>query len=73
MFLLKNTLDLDSKNGLSIAHSWKDIMYISSPMHPWFPKFVQCEIGQTFEQLQNGLEAQNVTNKLWTHNFKSTF
>jgi hypothetical protein len=36
-------------------------------------KFVQCEIGQSFEQLQSGSKAQNVTNKLWTHIFKSTF
>jgi hypothetical protein len=27
-------------------------------------KFVQCEIGQNFEQPQSGSEAQNVTNKL---------
>lgn len=36
-------------------------------------KFVQCEIGQSFEQPQSGPDAQNVTNKLWTPIFKSTF
>jgi hypothetical protein len=36
-------------------------------------KFVQCEIGQSFKQPQNGLEALNVTIKLWTRIFKSTF